>query len=84
MRFLRKVKGCTKLDGIRNEDIRAELKIYSINERITDYRNRWKNHINRQEDHRLLKKIRKYKPKGKRDVGRPTKDGIKSIKFMKL
>jgi hypothetical protein len=35
MRLLRKVKGCTRLDRIRNnEDIRAELNIYSINERL--------------------------------------------------
>jgi hypothetical protein len=33
-RLLRKVKGCTRLDRIRNEDIRAELNIYSINERL--------------------------------------------------
>jgi hypothetical protein len=71
MRFLRKVKGCTRLDRTRNEDTRAELNIYSINERITDYRNRWKYHINRIEDQRLPKQIRKYKPKGKRDVDRP-------------
>jgi hypothetical protein len=62
-----------RLDRICNKDKRAELNIYSINEKITDYQNRWKDHINRMEDHRLLKQIRKYKPKGKRDVGRPMK-----------
>jgi hypothetical protein len=45
--------------------------MYGINER--DDRNRWKDHINRMEDHRLPKQIMKYKPKGKRDVGRPMK-----------
>jgi hypothetical protein len=59
MWFLRKVRGCTRLDRICNEDIRAELNIYIINERIMDYRNRWKDHINRMEDHRLPKLIRK-------------------------
>jgi hypothetical protein len=73
MRFLRKVKGGTRLNKIRNEDIRAELNVYSINERFTDYRNKWKDHINRMYDHRLPKQIRKYKPKRKRDVGRPMK-----------
>jgi hypothetical protein len=28
MRFLRRVKGCTRADRIRNVDIRAELNIY--------------------------------------------------------
>jgi hypothetical protein len=36
------------------------------------------------EDHRLPKQIRKYKPKGKRDVDRPMKNGIKNIKYVKL
>jgi hypothetical protein len=40
MRFLRKVKGCTGLDIIINEDIRADLNIYNINESITGCRNR--------------------------------------------
>jgi hypothetical protein len=53
-----------------NEDVRAELNIYSITERNTDYRNRWKDHINRMEYHRLAKQIRKYKPKGKRHADR--------------
>jgi hypothetical protein len=34
MRFLRSVKGCTRLDKIRNEDIRKELGVFSINDRI--------------------------------------------------
>jgi hypothetical protein len=33
MRFLRRVKGCTRADRIRNIDIRAELNIYNINNR---------------------------------------------------
>jgi hypothetical protein len=45
----------------------------SVNERITYYRKRWKDHINRMEGYRLPKQIRKYKPKGKRDVDRPMK-----------
>lgn len=33
MKFLRLVEGCTRLD-IRNDDIRRELKTWSINDRI--------------------------------------------------
>jgi len=38
MRFLRRVKGCTRADRIRNVDIRAELNIYSINNRLEEYK----------------------------------------------
>jgi hypothetical protein len=30
MRFLRSIKGCTRLDKIRNEDIRKELGVFSV------------------------------------------------------
>jgi hypothetical protein len=33
MRFLRRVRGCTRADRIRNVDIRAKLNIYNINNR---------------------------------------------------
>jgi hypothetical protein len=36
MRFLRRVKGCTRADRIRNVDIRAELNIYNINNRLEE------------------------------------------------
>ena len=34
MRFLRRVKGCTRLDRYRNEDIRQELNIYRLTQKI--------------------------------------------------
>jgi hypothetical protein len=36
MRFLRSVKGCTRLDGIKNECIRKELGVFSVNDRLKD------------------------------------------------
>jgi hypothetical protein len=36
IRFLRRVKGCTRVDRIRNIDIRAELNIYNINYRLEE------------------------------------------------
>jgi hypothetical protein len=38
MRYLRSVKGCTKLDHIKNEDIRKELDIDSTQYKIENYR----------------------------------------------
>lgn len=34
MGFLRRIKGCTRMNHIKNEDIRKELGIYNINDKI--------------------------------------------------
>jgi hypothetical protein len=44
------VKGCTRLDQIRNEDIRNELGIFPLCEKIIEYRNKWKIHLQRMEN----------------------------------
>jgi hypothetical protein len=38
MNFLRKTKGCTKLDHITNEMIRTEPNTYSVKDTIEQYR----------------------------------------------
>jgi hypothetical protein len=56
MRFLRSVKGCTRLDKIRNEDIRNELGVFSVNDRIRRrYRQDWLEHVERMEEGRVPK-----------------------------
>jgi hypothetical protein len=47
MKYLRTVKGCTRLDQIRNEDTRNELGISPLSETIIEYRNKWKAHLQR-------------------------------------
>jgi hypothetical protein len=66
MRFLRRVKGCTRVDRIRNIDIRAELNIYIINNRLEENKEKWKQHIDRMTETRIPKLI-------KRDIGHPKK-----------
>lgn len=73
MRFLRGVKGCTKRDHLRNEDIRGELGIYNINEKIEEYRENWRSHLNRMGNGRMPASVHNYQPRGRRDVGRPRK-----------
>jgi hypothetical protein len=73
MRFLRRVKGCTRADRIRNVDIRAELNIYNINNRLEENKEKWKEHIDRMTETRIPKLILQYQPKGKRDIGCPKK-----------
>jgi hypothetical protein len=73
MRYLRSVKGCTKLDQIKNEDIRKEWDIDSTQYKIKNYRKKWIEHLYRMPDERIPKQILKYKPKGRRDQRRPCK-----------
>jgi hypothetical protein len=40
LKYLRTVKGCARLDQIRNEDIRNELGISPFSEKIIGYRNK--------------------------------------------
>jgi hypothetical protein len=39
--FVRKTKGCTKLDHVTNEMVRTELNIYPVNDTIEQYRKNW-------------------------------------------
>jgi hypothetical protein len=70
MKYLRTVKGCTRLDQIKNQDIRNELGISPLSEKIK-YRNKWKAHLQGMEHTRIPPQAYKYQPSGKRDIGRP-------------
>jgi hypothetical protein len=73
MRFLRSVTGYTRLDKIRNEDIRQELEISGIQDVRLQYKRNWINHLDRMDNTRLPKYALTYKPRGKRDSGRARK-----------
>jgi hypothetical protein len=64
------LKGCTRLDQTRNEDIRNELGIYPLSEKIIEYRNKWKAHLQIMEHTSIPLQAYKYQPSGKRDIGR--------------
>jgi hypothetical protein len=53
MKYLRTVKGCTRLDQIRKGDIRNELGISPLSEIIIECRNTWKTHLQRMEHTRI-------------------------------
>ena len=76
MRFLRSVAGCKLLDKRKSEDIRNELNIFKLMDKIEQYRNDWREHVQRMKEERIPKIILDYKPKGKRNVGRPKKRWI--------
>jgi hypothetical protein len=71
MKYLGTVKRCTRLDQIRNEDIRNELGISPLSEMIIEYSNKWKARLQRMEHTRIPLQEYKYQPSGKRDIGRP-------------
>ena len=73
MCFLRSVKGYTRLDKIRNEVIKKELEISGIQDVRLKYKQNWINHLERMDNTRLPKPALNYKPRGRRDRGRPRK-----------
>ncbi|KAJ4443169.1 hypothetical protein ANN_04819 [Periplaneta americana] len=73
MKFFRGVAGYTLWDRKRNDDIRKELKIFKLTEKIFQYRNDW------MENDCIPKLILNYKPNGVRNVGRPRRRWIQQL-----
>ena len=70
MRFWRPMAVHTLLDKKRSSDIREQLDIFLINDKLTQYKINWREYIQRMDDNRLQKKLN-YKPEGRRNIGRP-------------
>jgi len=73
MRFLRSVKGYTRPDKIRSEVIRKELETSGLQDVRAKCKQNWINHLERIDNSRLPKNALNYKPRGRRDLGRPRK-----------
>jgi hypothetical protein len=71
IKFLRSVAGYTLLDQKRSTDIRSELKILDLTERIENKKKYWHEHILRMTTDRLPKVLLNYKQRGYRNIGRP-------------
>jgi hypothetical protein len=72
MRFLRSVKGYTRLDKIRREVISKELEISEIKDVRAKHKQTWINHLERTDNTRLPKHALNCKSRG-RDRGCPRK-----------
>ena len=72
-RFPRSVKGYTRLDKMRSEVTRKELEISGIQDVRLKHKQNWINHLERMDNTRLPKHALNYKPRGRRDHGRPRK-----------
>ena len=80
MRVLRLIKGVTRLDRLRNEDIRRELGIDSILDLVEKGQLRWFGHVKRMAGHRYPRRFLETMPDGTRPVGRPRMRWIDNIK----
>ena len=79
MKVLRTIRGVTRMDRLRNEQIRSDLSVKPLLRDIEESKLRWYGHTKRMDDGRMAKRYLEWKPRGKRPVGRPRKrwlDGV--------
>ena len=57
IKFLRTINGCTRINHLTNDFIRFDLKMRKICRKITEYQSNWKNHFERMNKNRLLRKL---------------------------
>jgi len=65
--------GITKLDKEKNQSFREKTGARNITKEIKQYQEKWLQHVQRMDTNRLPKQALQYKPKGRRDIGRPRK-----------
>jgi hypothetical protein len=73
MCFLRSATGYTRLDKVRSEVIRKEPESSGIQDVRSKHKQNWINHLERMDNIRLPKHALNYKPRERRDRGRPRK-----------
>ena len=73
MKFLRHLLGITKLDKEKNQCIRQKTGVQNTVKEIKQYQKKWLQHVQRMGTNILPKQALKYKPKGRRNMGRPRK-----------
>jgi hypothetical protein len=73
MKFLRHLLGITRLDKGKNQCIGKKMGAQNIVKEIKQYQEKWLQHVQRMDTNRPLKQALQYKPKGRRNVGRPRK-----------
>ena len=70
MRMLRRIKGVTLRDRVKSVDIRKELGVSSIQEKVREMRLRWYGHMQRMEESEV-RAVSDMGVPGKRPRGRP-------------
>ena len=73
IKFLRRLLRITKLDKGKKQCIRRKTVAQNTVKEIKQYQKKWIQHVQRIDTNRLPKQALKYKPKGRRNFGRPRK-----------
>jgi len=73
MKFLRHLLGIIKLDKEKNQRIGEKTGAQNIVKEIKQYQEKWLQHVQRMKTNRIPKQALQYKPKGRRNIGRPRK-----------
>ena len=71
MKMLRWPLGLTRLDKVRNEDVRKRMGVATIMEKAQEKRLRWYGHLRRMEPDGVARRAMDMEVKGKRPKGRP-------------
>ena len=79
MRALRAIRGVTRRDRMRNDDIRRELGVESILEVVDKSKLRWYGHVQRMNEDQFPRKYLQYRPHGRRPVGRPRRRWMEGV-----
>ena len=82
MRMLRWARGKTRLDHVRNEDIRKEARKKSVETFLENKRLKWCGHCLRREPDHICAKSLRLEVSGRRSRGRPKRrwrDNIKEV-----
>ena len=79
MAYLRRVEGVTRMDRVRNADVREAVGQEEVMEKVKRKQRAWKEKLEQMEDNRLVKKVYTEEIAGKRPRGRPRKKWIDSF-----
>ena len=80
MRMLQWMCGDMKLDKIRNERIRGEMKVGEIAKKLQERRLKWYGHVMRREEHYIGRRAMEMKVQGRRKRGRPKRRWLDKVK----
>jgi len=73
MKFLRYLLGITKLDKEKDQCIREKMGPQNTVKEIKQYQKKWLQNVQRMNRNRLPRQALKYRPEGRRNIGRPKK-----------
>ena len=81
MKFLRHLLGITKLDKEKYQYFKGKTGAENIAKEIKRYRKKWLQNVQRMDTNRIPRQALKYRPEGRRNVGRPKKRWSDQLHF---